>query len=176
MHSKFDTIDYLKTGNELQKRAYEVLTNHCTLEKLKDFNPILCGTIPIDIAIENSDLDIICSHNDKAIFRNTITTLFQNEQNFYIIEKLIRDTESIVASFLLDGFAIEIFSQPIPTKEQHAYKHMIIEHEILMSKGEEFRQQIIDLKHQGYKTEPAFAKLLNLTKDPYLDLLNYTIH
>ena len=45
---------------------------------------------------------------------------------------------------------------------------------ILEKEGEEFRKQIINLKEKGWKTEPAFAKLLGLKEDPYLELLNYS--
>ena len=50
---------------------------------------------------------------------------------------------------------------------------MIIEHEILQSKGGIFRLEIIKLKQNGYKTEPAFAFLLGLKGDPYIELLDY---
>jgi hypothetical protein len=48
---------------------------------------------------------------------------------------------------------------------------MIIEHRVLIEKGEKFRQEIIKLKRQGLKTEPAFAKLLGLDGNPYEALL-----
>ncbi len=51
---------------------------------------------------------------------------------------------------------------------------MIIEHEILNRRGESFRQQIIDLKRQGYKTEPAFGIAFGLVENPYEELLIYT--
>ena len=56
----FTTIDYLENGNEKQKRAYKVLSKYQIFEKLKDYSPILAVTIPIEIDIEGSDLDIIC--------------------------------------------------------------------------------------------------------------------
>ncbi len=41
-------------------------------------------------------------------------------------------------------------------------------------KSKAFRQEIIALKKQGYKTEPAFAMALGLKGDPYYkELLNY---
>lgn len=52
---------------------------------------------------------------------------------------------------------------------------MIIEDQILASKDENFRLEIIKLKQKGYKTEPAFGLLLGLKNDPYLELLNYKI-
>nr|WP_255539722.1 DUF4269 domain-containing protein [Parapedobacter sp. ISTM3] len=78
---------------------------------------------------------------------------------------------AIVANFFLDGFEIEIFGQRIPTRQQFAYRHLIVEHNLLNKHGEKFRQQIIELKRQGRKTEPAFALALGLTGDPYTELL-----
>lgn len=79
----------------------------------------------------------------------------------------------MIANFQIDGFAIEIFGQNLPTRQQVSYRHMLIEYEVLIQKGESFRQKIIDLKKQGLKTEPAFALLLGLKGDPYQSLLNY---
>ena len=48
---------------------------------------------------------------------------------------------------------------------------MLIEHKLLLKKGEKFRQGIVDLKNQGYNTEPAFAKLLGFEGNSYEELL-----
>ncbi len=76
----------------------------------------------------------------------------------------------------MNDFEIEIFGQSIPTKQQFAYRHLIVEHHLLNKHGEEFRQQIIELKRQGHKTEPAFALALGLTGDPYTELLNFEMN
>ena len=76
-------------------------------------------------------------------------------------------------NFKIDDFEMEIFEQNVPTQNQNGYKHMLIEHQILKTKGENFRLEIIKLKQEGYKTEPAFGLLLGLKDDPYLELLEY---
>jgi len=53
------------------------------------------------------------------------------------------------------------------------HTHLIIEHKLLIKNGEDFRQQIIKLKRQGHKTEPAFAIALDLSGDPYMELLKF---
>jgi hypothetical protein len=79
---------------------------------------------------------------------------------------------SIKANFYIEDFEFEIFGQHLESLQQNAYQHMIIEHRVLIEKGEKFRQGIVKLKRQGLKTEPAFAKLLGLNGNPYKELLN----
>ncbi len=169
----FDNIEYLQYGNNRQRQAYYTLTNNQILSKLKRFDPILVGTIPINIDIENSDLDIICCFADKQEFHKSITDNFSNQKNFTIREQPNLDTLAIVANFFLDGFEIEIFGQSVQTKQQFAYRHLIVEYNLLNKYGEKFRQQIIELKRQGQKTEPAFALALGLKGNPYTELLKF---
>lgn len=165
----FLDISYLRLGNERQQKAYQVLTHNRVLEKLSLYNSILVGSIPINIDIENSDLDIICEVSDKNEFIYELNALFGSKKDFAVYES--PKFGAIKANFIIDGFKIEIFGQNTPTTQQNAYRHMLIEHKLLLEKGEKFRQEIIDLKQQGYKTEPAFAKLLGLEGDAYHELL-----
>ncbi|ARS41351.1 diadenosine tetraphosphate hydrolase [Sphingobacteriaceae bacterium GW460-11-11-14-LB5] len=165
----FLDISYLQSGNERQQKAYQVLTDKQVLEKLSPYHPIVVGTIPINIDIENSDLDVICQVSNKDEFIVHVNTLFGNEKDFSISEST--NFEAVKANFIIDGLEIELFGQNTPTKQQNAYCHMLIEHKLLLEKGEEFRQEIIALKKQGYKTEPAFAKLLEIEGDAYEALL-----
>lgn len=168
----FTRIDYLKTGNERQKRAYEVLIKYKVFKKLKLYSPILAGTVPIEIDIAGSDLDLICEVNlefeeeflDDLMFSKFIPYDVEVEY------PLINGEKCITLNFILEEFPIEIFGQNKPTTQQNAYLHMIAEHKILQEKGEEFKHKIIELKKQGIKTEPAFGMLMNL-ENPYEDLL-----
>lgn len=173
MITDFDKIEYLKKGNSRQQQAYSILSGDQVLLKLKRYDPILVGTVPIDIDIENSDLDIICYFSNKQEFIKTITDSFRNEKNFTIKEQENSGSLEITANFILEDFEIEIFGQKIPTKQQFAYRHMIVEHNLLKEYGENLRQQIIELKRQGHKTEPAFGIALGLNGDPYMELLKF---
>ncbi|TRX65669.1 DUF4269 domain-containing protein [Flammeovirga kamogawensis] len=168
----FKDIVYLNSGNNKQKKAFKVLTNNKIISSLKDFSPILIGTIPINIAIENSDLDIICHFTDENYFRKLLIEKFSNYEKFKIYENTSQESLAIVANFFIDDFEIEIFGQDIPTSQQRGYLHMLIEHRILLEKGNDFRKRIIKLKEQGYKTEPAFAHELGLEGDPYEAVLS----
>lgn len=168
----FTRIDYLKDGNERQKKAYEILTKYRIFEKLKDYSPILAGTVPIEIDINGSDLDIILDV-DLRFEEDFLDDLMLSRFIPYDVDvqyPIINGEKCITLNFILEEFPIEIFGQNKPTIQQNAYLHMIAEHKILQEKGEEFKQKIIELKKQGIKTEPAFGILLEL-ENPYEDLL-----
>ena len=169
----FLTINYLKSGTARQQKAFEVLNENLILQKLSDFMPVLVGTIPINIDIDSSDLDIACYWKDKNHFIEIIKKNFSSAKDFQIYEKEISRNEAVVANFFADDFEIEIFGQNLPVEEQFGFRHMIIEAKILEEKGEDFRQEIIELKKSGIKTEPAFAQLLELKGNPYEALLKF---
>lgn len=170
----FTKIDYLKDGNERQKKAYEILTKYRILEKMKDYSPILAGTVPIEIDIKGSDLDIIFEVDlkyeqdflDDLLFCQLISNDVKAEY------PIVNGEKCITLNFMLEGFPIEIFGQNKPTTQQNAYLHMVAEYKILQEKGEKFKQKIIELKKQGIKTKPAFGMLLGL-ENPYEDLLKF---
>ncbi|MFC0780648.1 DUF4269 domain-containing protein [Flavobacterium sp. HJSW_4] len=171
----FKNISYLKTGTPKQQAALMVLTQHKILENLAEFDPILVGTIPINIDIENSDLDIVCYWKNKSDFIEKIKQLFEKENHFSIREELINNQDSVIANFFIDAFEIEIFGQNTPTELQNGYRHMLIEHQILSSRDENFRLEVIKLKKSGIKTEPAFGLLLGLKGNVYEELLHYKL-
>ena len=167
----FETIDYLKNGNPKQQKAFRILTQNKVIEQLTLFAPILVGTIPIEIDIESSDLDVICQWTDKQAFTDFLIAHFGHFEGFKQWTREVHHQDAVIASFMIEDFEIEIFGQSLATKDQFAYRHMIIEHQLLLKYGEAFRAKIIALKKAGLKTEPAFAKLLGLEGDPYLELL-----
>lgn len=167
----FTTPNYLKTGNKRQQKALEILTNYSILNILARYTPVVTGTIPINIDIETSDIDIICYWENKSEFISIIQSNFHKYKNYILEDKTISGIETILANFTIEDQQIEVFGQRIPVLQQAAYRHMIIEYNLLQKYGDEFRQKIIELKRKGYKTEPAFAMLLGITGNPYDELL-----
>lgn len=168
----FTQIEYLRNGNKRQQAAYALLHNIRIMELLQPYNPLLAGTIPLGIDIPGSDLDILCYCPDMDRFTTELLQHFGHYEAFAFNQVQTLAGLATTVSFQVSGFPIEVFGQAVPTEEQLGYRHMLIEYRLLQERGPEFRQQIIDLKSSGLKTEPAFAQLLGLTGDPYLALLN----
>jgi N-acetylglutamate synthase-like GNAT family acetyltransferase len=167
----FKNIEYLKIGNKRQRNAYFALHELEIFDYLNKYSPILTGTIPIEIDLPDSDLDIICECKDHNSFTKDLTDKFGKYLDFQIWTNTHQGEKSTIASFSHEGQKIEIFGQNIPSDKQNSFRHMLIEKHILQEKGTEFKNQIVELKKQGIKTEPAFAQLLGLKGDPYLELL-----
>lgn len=167
----FDTLDYLATGTPRQQKVWQILSDKGIFQTLQPFTPILTGTIPIGIDNAQSDLDIICCWTEENAFAQYITEKFAACEAFTLRHTQYHGHKTVLANFTTGGFAIEIFGQNRPVKQQEAYRHMIVEHILLTIHGEPLRQEVIRLKNNGLKTEPAFTQALGLTGDPYQTLL-----
>lgn len=164
------TLTYLQTGTPRQQLAYPVLVQ--VMAKLADYQPVLAGTIPLDIDLPESDLDVICHADELEPFAEQVRGQFSHHQGFRIGEFVIGGQPSIVANFWLEGFQIEVFGQARPVVEQSAYRHMAVEARLLRMGGERAKWAIRSLKAAGMKTEPAFAQYFGLAGDPYQALLD----
>lgn len=165
-------ISYLNSGSAIQKKAFKSINELQILELLKEYSPIVTGTIPIGISIDSSDVDITCRFMDADKFEKKMSNLFGEHKDFKIQQKEKNGYWVVVASFTYQDFPFEIFGSLYPATDQNSYRHMLIEHRILQLLGEDFKQKVIQLKEEGLKTEPAFAKLFKFDGDPYLQLLD----
>lgn len=171
----FFNIDYLQDGNAVQRQVYEVLKETAVLQLLSAYGPVLAGTIPIAVDIPGSDLDILCSFKDKEMFKQDMIVLFGEASGFSIKEFDIYGEACVVVNFDKAGYPFEIFAQAIPVREQMGYRHMVIEHHLLLQHGDRLRREVIRLKQEGYKTEPAFCMCLGIKGNPYLELLKMEV-
>lgn len=136
------------------------------MENFRDVDATIVGTYPIDINISSSDIDIIMSCNDLNDLRSRLIEGFSDYKAFKV--KL---EEVLIASFICEGLVIEIYADNKPIESFNSYRHLVIEEKLLILLGDEFRSRVIALKEAGIKTEPAFARLLKLSGDPYDALL-----
>lgn len=167
----FKNPQYLLSGSPQQVLAYYTLMDLRLFGLLQGYHPVLAGTIPINIDTEDSDLDILCCFSSTERFEHDLKLFFGDQENFKLRKLTMNGIETVIADFQTKNFPIEIFAQPVPVDQQAGYRHMLIEHSLLLKHGEELRKQIISLKKSGLKTEPAFAEALGLTGDPYISLL-----
>ncbi|MFP3790859.1 DUF4269 domain-containing protein [Bacillus subtilis] len=166
----FRTINYLKSGTETQRYAFEIINELNIFNDLAKYTPVLCGTVPIAIDVQDSDLDIIMEVQDFQLFKDEVKALYGILEGFVLTELTVRNIPTITLNFRYRGFDFELFAQPTAVEKQNAYRHMLIEHYLLL-KNPQVRKEIIFLKKKGIKTETAFAIVFGLVGDPYDALL-----
>lgn len=164
-------ISYLLRGSPRQRAAYNTIRKLQLPQELKEYDPILIGTIPIGVDLPQSDLDFACYAPNLRKFETFLRQKYGRCENFVTMRKEIRGKEALIGRFLYQQFSIELFGQNCPSESQDGYRHMIIEHRILQLSNEHTRLKIKRLRNSGKKTEHAFAEVLKLEGDPYLALL-----
>ena len=171
--SRYDGIGHLAEGNERQRSAYALLKRLQLMDRLAEFDPILVGTVPIDVDVPGSDLDIICEVRDAERFLEAVQKLFADaDVPIECVVRQVEGRERVVVRTHVDGWPIELFGEPLPVKRQNGYRHMIVEERLLERMGREGREAIRSLKAAGMKTEPAFACYLGMDDgDPYVRLV-----
>lgn len=156
----FRNITYLRQGNTRQQQAYALLTEHAVMETLKPFDPILVESIPLNVGIETSDIDIICCWQSKNELVDAVLHAFGTAENFSITEKNTEEGCIVRCQLTIHDFDIEIFGSSVPSDQQNAYKRMLAKYEIVERNGEDFRQAVVNLKRKGFKTGEAIRMLL----------------
>lgn len=162
-------IGYLQHGSAAQQRAFGLLQRHELLARLRRYDPVLVGTFPLDLTVPGSDLDIICEVPDPADFRRALAGFA--EYAGYALRPASTAPPALVALFEVEGLAVEVFGQALPTACQNGYRHLVVEARLLAAGGAALRRQVLALKANGVKTEPAFAQVLGLPGNPYQALL-----
>jgi hypothetical protein len=178
-HFDLYSIDYLKAGSERQRHAFAALKKLELLDAMSKWTNgevemgvhlTLAGSVPLDLATNKSDLDIIvCAPDLKKmgeIYRRELGSLdgFQQDRG------ILLGTSTLITQFQFANENFEIFSQNVPIPRQNAVIHLLVEERLLAIGGEAFREKLMVLRLAGQKTEPAFGELLSL-EDPYRELL-----
>lgn len=164
-------IRYLITGSEPQQLAYRLVERYQLLAQLSAYDPVLAGTFPLDITVPGSDLDILCHVHDFDAFLLVTRAFFAQHPSYAVLQEEVGGEPSVLVSFALEGTEVEVFGQRLATDQQIGFRHLAVEAKLLAVGGPTLKQQVLALKQQGLKTEPAFAQLLGLTGDPYRALL-----
>lgn len=164
-------LEGLRTGAPRQRRAYAVLRSLAIFERLGEFQPALAGTLPLPIHTEASDLDVLCEVHEPAAFVAACSA-YATQPGFMTEQVLVRRVPSTIVRFEAEEFAVELFGQPQPVALQHGWRHLQVEARVLALASAGAVATITQWKREGLKTEPAFARWLQLPgDDPYLAVL-----
>lgn len=158
---------YLAAGSPAQRAAARALAACAVLERLAPFDPVLAGTYPLDLAVEGSDLDVLCHAPDLALFERAVREALGDRPGFRCERQPAGTTLAVVARFRSGRLPVEVFGQPLPIDRQRGYRHLLVEARLLARGGARLRRAVATLRRSGLKTEPAFARALGLEGDAY---------
>lgn len=157
-------------GNKL---IWNAIQQSQVLEIFRNFNPLIAGTFPLGINNSDSDVDIVVELNNRESFLQLCHHHLINHNQYQLKEfTAIDGLPTILVTFEFQNVPFEIFAQTRPTTRQKAYLHFLIEERLLKLGGFRFRSLVQNHRGSGLKTEPAFAKALNIVDEPYEALLN----
>ncbi|MES0882989.1 DUF4269 domain-containing protein [Roseibium sp. SCP14] len=152
-------------------RYQDVVNKLALLDRLIEFAPVIIGTPPLEIAIDTSDIDIACSSSDLSHFSDVVRLQFGGFEEFHVRSVDHLSHPAVVASFFAMDWQIELFCQALKTDDQWGVRHFRVEQRVLAIEPG-LRDEVLKLRQQGLKTEPAFARLLDLKGDPYEAMLD----
>ena len=142
------------------------------LEELAPYDARLAGTIPLDVDIAGSDLDIICqvAEDEREMFATLLRRAYGHLPGFTLARKQRYGRPILVVDFSFRDFPIQVYASPMPVDAQRAWVHLLAEAHLLANAGVGAKERVRALKLAGMKTEPAFAQVFGLTGDAYKTL------
>ena len=146
------------------------VTRSAVTEVLKPFDPRIVGTLPLDLAVTGSDIDIVCHAPDPNAFAEAIWLRYRTADGFALY-RWRSETRPVIARFVWDGWPFELFGDTLPVARQRGWIHFEVERRLLALDDGRLRQAVGARRAAGMKTEPAFAAVLGIGGDPYLGLL-----
>lgn len=160
-------IQRLRHGTRTQRAAWAAVTRSGILAYLADFDARWVGTIPIDVDIPGSDVDIVCYAPNLDVLESRLSAWLQRFGAFSLARKIRYGHPILVVEFDFMGWPFQIYGSRVPVDAQRGWVHMVAEAYLLAQGGETLRRAVRALKLAGEKTEPAFVQVVGLAGDPY---------
>src|SRR5215813_4114164 len=104
MPKNWRDLTYLIHGTATQQAAYHSLEALQVLALLGAFDPVLAGTIPLDIDIPGSDLDIVCYATDVDAFAQHLHDTFGHYDPFMLQHTVVDGLPTVIGQFTFQGF------------------------------------------------------------------------
>ncbi len=163
--------EYQKSPTDVQKRALEGLSKLNLFHDLKEFKPVFAGTIPLDIDIQSSDINIICEVTEFIRYQTRLRECFERQKNFIITETYNAVARNSTCRFDAHTFRVEIHGEKKTIQKQNLFQYLIAEAKLLEIGGDAARAEIRRIKRNGHKTEPAFAEYFKIKGNAFDELV-----
>ena len=147
---------------EKKSHLHKILSSVVLTSLFQNFNALLVGTPPLDLDVENSDIDIILKADADELLH-----LLQS----HITSEFIK-TANNTFNFELHSVPIQIYLCKEKPTSQQSYQHFQAEEKILKYCRSLDLANLKKLRECGVKTEKAFTQILKLHGDEYETMSN----
>ena len=155
---------------EDNKQIFNALSDSKILESFKKYTPFVAGTFPLGVQVKNSDLDILMFSQNLDQLSSELKVSYGHLSDYKVERGPVDGMDSLIVNFIFDSVPFQVFAQNRPVVFQKAFVHFQIEERLLKMGGDKFQRAVKKLRQEGLKTEPAFAQLLGIKKDPYNEM------
>ncbi|TYC89196.1 DUF4269 domain-containing protein [Novosphingobium sp. BW1] len=138
---------------------------------LAAYDARVVGTFPLGLDVAGSDVDIICHAPEPEVFAQELWACFAGCEHF-ALRQWAHGKRAVIAQFSICDLPFEVFGAPVPVIMQAGWRHFEVEERLLALGDGALHAAVRALRRSGVKTEPAFAQVLGLAGDPYLQLLD----
>ncbi|WP_417486277.1 DUF4269 domain-containing protein [Maricaulis sp.] len=153
-------------------QARQIMSRHGLMRRLAAFTPRWVGSIPLNIHGPGADIDIACCATDGLpAFKAALIEFSAKWPGATVRDNQHAGEASIIARLEIEGVPVEIFGRERPVETHESYVHWLAEHRLLGLAEDRLRVDVRQAKASGLKTEPAFARCLDLGGDPFVELL-----
>lgn len=170
---KFHNISLKSIINFEKRPKFAMLVTELRLfETFKNNEPFIAGTIPLAIDTDTAALDFLVTFPTHQEFSDVCTQEFSHIPNFELSQGHQNGADYSLCKMRYRDLPVEIFSSTDSTFSQNGFLHFQAEEKLLKYGLTDWQADVIKLKSNGLKTEPAFALLLKQAEvDPYQYIL-----
>ena len=137
---------------------------------------MVIGTIPLDLAVDGSDLDIAFHTTDLNAAAVAFRSRWRHHPGFSLRHGQTQGAPSLTVRLSFQGLPVAVLASPLPLHTQHGARHFRIEADLLGLLGPTFHSRVRQLRDGGQETASAFACALSLHGDPHEAILRLLLY
>lgn len=135
--------------------------------KLNAYSPEVVSTIFVCLDTKESDIDIVCTYQEQDAFVDEFNSAYSS----FTAYSLRLHRGHVVGQFRCNHFMFEVYASETPVYLQAGYRHYQVMKRLVKIGGNGFIDKVRQLKESGFKTEPAICRVMGISGEPYVAVL-----
>lgn len=155
-------------------RAMATVAGSGLLDGLREHDPVVAGPCPLGLDRPDSNVDVLCCAPPTTAFVEQVAAVVPDAQAFtWHRDRVDAAYDAVIVTLHLDGLPVEVIAQARPTREQRAYRGLVVARRLLVLGGAPLQTRVRDehLRSDQIELEAAFARALRMDGEPVTALL-----